>query len=287
MNSPAQKYSLADLLQLMRALRDPGFGCPWDLQQDLESLIPYTLEEAYEVAETIEQNDVPALRQELGDLLFQVVFYAQIAQEQGDFDFEDVTSEIGSKLLRRHPHVFPDGTLESAGKITQPVDEETIANNWQAIKEQERQEKLRQEKRQQEKHQLPSALDDVPRALPAQLRAEKLQSRAASRNFDWTDADGVMEKLREEMTELESAYHSGSKADMAEELGDLMFTCVNLARWMKISPEQCLRMANNKFEKRFRLMEMLLQRRHQTMSELSENELEALWIEAKESNVES
>ena len=235
--------AIQQLLEVMRRLRDPRTGCPWDREQNYHSLVPYTLEEAYEVADAIEQNDLEHLPDELGDLLFQVVFYAQIGQEQGRFDFENVAQRISDKLVRRHPHVFADDVIDSA-------EEQTHA--WEQHKRRERDRKAGAEQ--------VGILDGVSLALPALVRAAKLQRRAAGAGFDWTQVDGVLAKVREELAEIEVELQAGSVPErLAEEVGDLLFSCVNLARHLQVEPEAALRTANLKFEQRFRQVESVLQ----------------------------
>lgn len=254
------------LLEVMARLRDPQRGCPWDLQQDFRTIAPYTLEEAFEVADAIERGDLEGLREELGDLLFQVVFHARLAEELGAFDFRAVASELADKMRRRHPHVF--GTAEVAG-----ADAQTVA--WEAHKARER--AARDE----------GALDGVPVGLPALARAQKLGRRAARVGFDWTDARLVLDKLTEETRELETAIAASSAAPDAvdEELGDLLFTVVNLARHLDVDAEGALRRANLKFEARFRAIEARLAGEGRKPEDATAAELERLWNEAKESGV--
>lgn len=267
-------HSLTDLLQLMRDLRHPEHGCPWDLKQDHASIVPHTLEEAYEVADAIERGDNEDLKQELGDLLFQVVFYAQLSAEQKDFDFNDVVDAITRKLLRRHPHVFPDGTLSSAGVAELKLTEVEIKRNWETIKQQERREKTQH-----------SITDDVPRALPALIRATKLQRRVAHVGFDWTDASEIFAKVREELAELEEAVAAQDQAHIEEELGDLLFTCVNLARRFDVSPETALNGCNQKFTKRFKHIEESALQQGKRLTEMTLEELDEGWQQAKESGL--
>lgn len=264
-------HSLDDLLQLMRDLRDPEHGCPWDLQQDYASIVPHTLEEAYEVADAIERNDSEDLKQELGDLLFQVVFYTQLSTEQKGFDFNDVVDAITSKLLRRHPHVFPDGTLSSAGVSELKLTEAEIKRNWETIKQQERRSKTQY-----------SITDDVPFALPALTRANKLQRRVAHVGFDWANASEIFVKIREELVELEEAVAEQSHQHIAEELGDLLFSCVNLARRFDVSPEAALNGCNQKFVRRFKHIEAMVEAQGKVLGDMTLNELEAGWQEAKQ-----
>ncbi|MGE6320307.1 nucleoside triphosphate pyrophosphohydrolase [Pseudomonas oryzihabitans] len=266
-------YKLDDLLHLMARLRDPQHGCPWDLRQDYASIVPHTLEEAYEVADTIARRDFPQLRDELGDLLFQVVYYSQLGREDGHFDFAQVVDGITRKLVRRHPHVFPDGDLH--GPLDLPrLDEATIKRRWEEIKAEERAEKVAAPE------QL-SLLDDVPAALPALSRAAKLQKRAANVGFDWADATPVVAKIQEELDEVREAMANGQAAQVAEEVGDLLFVMVNLARHLQVDAEDALRQANAKFERRFRFIEEALKAQDRTPQEASLEEMDALWDAAK------
>lgn len=269
----SRRYGVEDLVYLMARLRDPQGGCPWDLKQDYLSITPSTLEEAYEVVDAIERGDKQHLREELGDLVFQAVFYSQLAQEEGEFGFDDVISDLTAKLVRRHPHVFPDGTLESRRDSAPNTQEEKkIKASWEAIKQQEREQKGAQ-----------GLLDDVPKALPAMVRAAKLQKRAGRVGFDWENRQGVLQKLQEELAELEDAVVADSTASIEEELGDVLFTCINLARHVGCDAESALRRANTKFEQRFRQVEEGLQARsaqyqHQKFDSAT---LEELWLNAK------
>ncbi|MBB2895381.1 nucleoside triphosphate pyrophosphohydrolase [Pseudomonas sp. AS2.8] len=266
-------YQLDDLLHLMARLRDPRHGCPWDLRQDYASIVPHTLEEAYEVADAIAKRDFPQLRDELGDLLFQVVYYSQLSREDGHFDFAQVVDGITRKLVRRHPHVFPDGDLH--GPLDLPrLDEATIKRRWEEIKAEERAEKAAAPE------QL-SLLDDVPAALPALSRAAKLQKRAANVGFDWADATPVVAKIQEELDEVREAMANGQAAQVAEEVGDLLFVMVNLARHLQVDAEDALRQANAKFERRFRYIEEGLKAQGRAPQEASLEEMDALWDAAK------
>jgi len=269
--------AMQQLLTIMRNLRDSAHGCDWDRKQTLRTLTGYTLEEVYEVIDAVEREDAAQLCDELGDLLFQVVFYAQIASEQGQFDFHDVAAAISAKLLHRHPHVFPDGTLASFGSSELALDAQTVAIRWEEIKNLERQVKAARVLA----GSLPSVLDDVPAALPALERARKLQRRAASLGFDWQDAAPVLVRLREEIAELEAAIDKADTAAIQDEFGDVMFSCVNLARHLDIDSETALRAANGKFEGRFRAMERLAHGRSLTLSKMTLAELDALWDEVK------
>ncbi|MFP3861805.1 nucleoside triphosphate pyrophosphohydrolase [Pseudomonas capeferrum] len=265
-------YTLEDLLHLMARLRDPQHGCPWDLQQDYASIVPHTLEEAYEVADTIERGDFEHLQGELGDLLFQVVYYSQLAREEGRFAFDGVVDSITRKLIRRHPHVFPTGELY-APVGTPSLSEAEVKLRWEQIKAEERAEKS-------EPEQL-SLLDDVPAALPALSRAAKLQKRAATVGFDWPDALPVLDKVREELDEVLQAMADGDADALQDEVGDLLFATVNLARHLKQDPEHALRRANRKFERRFRFIEQALRDSGRPIKDCSLDALDALWGEAK------
>lgn len=266
-------YQLPDLLHLMARLRDPQHGCPWDLQQDYASIVPHTLEEAYEVADAIESGDFDHLPGELGDLLFQVVYYSQLANEEGRFEFATVVDSITRKLIRRHPHVFPDGDLYGSPELPR-LDEAAIKQRWEEIKAEERAEKATAPE------QL-SLLDDVPSALPALSRAAKLQKRAAQVGFDWPDALPVVDKVHEELDEVLVAMSENDPQAIAEEIGDLLFVTVNLARHLKVDPENALRAANGKFERRFRFIEQALRQAGRPIEQCDLVELDALWEEAK------
>lgn len=265
-------YTLEDLLHLMARLRDPQYGCPWDLKQSYASIVPHTIEEAYEVADTIERGDFEHLQGELGDLLFQVVYYSQLAREEGRFEFGGVVDAITRKLIRRHPHVFPTGELY-APLDTPSLSEAQVKSRWEEIKAEERAEKS-------EPEQL-SLLDDVPSALPALSRAAKLQKRAATVGFDWPDALPVLDKVREELDEVLQAMADGDADALEDEIGDLLFATVNLARHLKHDPENALRRANRKFERRFRFIEQALRDSGRPIEDCNLDELDALWGEAK------
>lgn len=267
-------FTLQDLLYLMCRLRDPESGCPWDLKQNFASIVPHTLEEAYEVVDCIEREDYGQLRDELGDLLFQVVYYSQLAEEERCFNFHDVVQAIVAKLVRRHPHVFPDGDLYGRQQGASASDSRQIRATWERIKEQERAAKA------QRPQQL-SLLDDVPRVLPALSRAEKLQKRAATVGFDWPDLEAVADKMREELAELDEAMASADGQRITEELGDVLFTVVNMARHLDVDAEIALRGSSRRFEMRFRAMEQMASERGLTLSALSLDESDALWREAK------
>ncbi|AAN67278.1 Nucleoside triphosphate pyrophosphohydrolase MazG [Pseudomonas sp. XWY-1] len=265
-------YTLDDLLHLMARLRDPQYGCPWDLKQNYASIVPHTIEEAYEVADTIERGDFEHLQGELGDLLFQVVYYSQLAREEGRFEFDGVVDSITRKLIRRHPHVFPTGELY-APVDTPSLSEAQVKSRWEEIKAEERAEKSQPE-------QL-SLLDDVPATLPALSRAAKLQKRAATVGFDWPAALPVLDKVREELDEVLQAMADGDADALEDEVGDLLFAAVNLARHLKQDPEHALRRANRKFERRFRFIEQALRDSGRPIEDCDLDELDALWGEAK------
>ncbi|SDT93631.1 nucleoside triphosphate pyrophosphohydrolase [Halopseudomonas salegens] len=267
-------YRLEDLRYLMARLRDPQHGCPWDLEQDFASIVPHTLEEAYEVADAIAEADYPQLADELGDLLFQVIYYAQLAEEAGHFDWARIVDGITRKLVRRHPHVFPDGNLHTPAGSTAPLAADQVKARWEQIKAEERAAKTATPE------QL-SLLDDVPRALPALTRAQKLQKRAAQSGFDWPDSKGALDKLQEEVAEVQAAVVSGDQAAVVTEIGDLLFSVVNLARHLKVDAETSLRGGNEKFERRFRYIEQQLQASDKPLAECRLVELDALWEQAK------
>ena len=262
---------LEQLLRIMALLRDPEQGCPWDLKQTFQSIAPHTLEEVYEVIDCIEREDYGHLTDELGDLLFQVVFYAQMGTEAGLFTFQDICRSISEKLLTRHPHVFPDASIESFGKVSE-LSPEQVESNWEKIKQRERQQKQEGE---------PGLLEDVPQALPALLHAKKLQGRAATGGFDWDKPAEVLSKVKEEVQELEQAMINEDEQHIAEEFGDLLFTMVNLGRHLRVNPESSLRAANTKFRLRFTLMEKNIREAGRSMQELSLPELEEYWQKAK------
>ena len=281
-----KRSAIEKLVALMVMLRDQKLGCPWDLEQTIESLVPYTLEEVYEVVDAIDKNDMVELKDELGDLLFQVVFYAQIACEKGLFTFDDVADSITAKLIRRHPHVFPDATIGSFGSKSY-ISSDQVVVNWEAIKQEEKIKKLqhRAERGQTEKEDstdaIASTLDDVPRSLPALERAYKLQKRAANTGFDWSDIAPVIEKLKEESAEFQSALETKNQQQIQAEIGDVLFTAVNLARHASVEPEIALRAANHRFEERFKWIETTLYSRDQTVNETNQEQLDELWEQAK------
>ena len=264
-NAPAA--ALLNLLTLMAQLRDPDTGCPWDVQQDFASIAPYTIEEAYEVADAIARGDIADLRDELGDLLLQVVFHARIAEEAGHFDFTAVAAAISDKLVRRHPHVFGD-----QGKISAA----TQSASWESLKAAERAANAAAKGRPE------SVLDGVPLPFPALLRAYKLQRRAARVGFDWPELAPVAAKVEEEWSELTAEIdNAGDQARLTEEVGDLLFAVVNLARHLEIDPEAALRAGNAKFERRFRAVEDGFREKGRQMAAASLEEMEVLWNAAK------
>lgn len=270
-----EQYDLNDLLTLMSRLRDPVDGCPWDRKQTFSSIVPHTLEEVYEVVDTIERRDWTHLREELGDLLFQIVFYARMAEEQGDFSFRDVVHDLTAKLVRRHPHVFPEGTLASRQGDT-PLSDAEIAASWERIKQAEKAEKSGSDTVTR-----PSALDDVPLALPAVQRATKLQKKAARVGFDWDSPEPVWAMLHSELDELQAACNEGNLDHMEGELGDILFATVNLARHLKLDPDRALRRTNDKFTRRFQFVEQALSEQAQTPADATLDDMDALWQAAK------
>jgi nucleoside triphosphate diphosphatase len=266
LDTPSVKPSrdISRLIEIMAALRTPGSGCPWDLEQNFRTIAPYTLEEAYEVADAIARGDLAGLKDELGDLLLQVVFHARMAEEQGAFDFADVVETITSKLVRRHPHVFADADGKTA---------EAVEGLWERIKS--------QEKAQRGGEAPDGALAGVPVALPALTRALKLQDKAGRVGFDWNNPRAVLAKIREEADEIEAELDRRDKSRMAAEVGDLLFAVVNLARHLDADPEGVLRETNLKFERRFAAIERALAKRGKTPKSASLTEMDELWNEAK------
>lgn len=259
--------AINELLSIMKRLRDPEKGCPWDGKQTMESIAPYTLEEVYEVLDSIEKKDMNGLCDELGDLLFHIVFYAEMANEAGYFDFQKVAEQVSAKLQRRHPHVFTDKKLNNLGEV---------AISWEQIKQQERDEKAT------DIGSPTGILDDISKVMPAIMRAEKLQRRAATVGFDWQTLEPVVAKIEEELAELKEEIKTQSDAGrLSDELGDLLFSCVNLARHINVEPESALRSTNRKFESRFRFIETQLKEKGLTLQEASLDEMDTLWREAK------
>jgi ATP diphosphatase len=255
--------SLAAAIAVMASLRTPGTGCPWDLEQTFETIAPYTIEEAYEVSDAIHRGSIADFKSELGDLLFQVLFQSRIAEEKGLFSIGDVAQGLADKMIQRHPHVFGDQIIPTA---------EAQLMNWETLKAQERAEKIKDD---------PSVLADVPLALPALMRAEKLTKRAARVGFDWATLDDVMAKLAEEIGETREAIAEADAEHIAEEIGDVLFVVSNLARKLKVDPEQALRGTNAKFERRFRWVEAALRDLGKTPEQSDLAEMDALWNAAK------
>lgn len=265
--TPDDRSPIARLLWVMARLRDPDGGCPWDLEQDFVTIAPYTIEEAYEVADAIARGDLDHLKDELGDLLLQVAYHAQMAKEAGLFDFDEVAAAIADKMIRRHPHVFGAASVDSAQA-------QSLA--WEATKAAERQDKASE---QGERHRL---LDDVPLALPALTRAAKLQRRAARVGFDWPETAPVLAKIEEEIAELRAEIDARASSDrLTDEVGDLLFAVVNLARHLRVDGETALRQSNAKFERRFGAIEDSLRARGGRLEDASLDEMEALWQQAK------
>ena len=250
------------LHQITSRLRDPDKGCPWDREQTFESIAHCAIEEAYEVVEAIENKDYDSLKDELGDLLFQVTFHSSMAEEMNLFTFDDVVDSISEKLTQRHPHVFADKSIKDA---------KTQTDNWERIKIEER----------KQKQDIKSVLDDVGSNQPALNRAYKIGKRARSVGFDWNDVSGVINKIEEEIDELKVAITDGNKTDIEEEAGDLLFSVVSLSRHTSIDPETAIRKANRKFERRFRAMEQLLKQSNKEFSKMSSRELDDLWEQVK------
>jgi len=261
---------ISALLDIMAALRTPGSGCPWDLEQDFSTIAPYTIEEAYEVAEAIARGDFEDLREELGDLLLQVVYHARMAEEQDVFAFADVVEAITRKMIRRHPHVFPD----AEGKLVP-----AIKGNWDRIKAEEKAE--RAARRPNTDHDSPSILSAVKAGQPALTRAMQLQRKASEVGFDWNDPRAVLAKIREEADEIEAALDTADAEELADETGDLLFAVVNLARHVKADPELALRRTNAKFERRFGYIERALATKQRSLADASLAEMDVLWNEAK------
>ena len=272
---------MQNLLNIMAMLRDKKYGCPWDLEQDHASLVRYTLEEVYEVVDAIEHGTIDELKDELGDLLFQVVFYAQIAEEDGKFGFTDVVDAISDKLVRRHPHVFPKGKVQNFGQ-DQLLSADDVVVNWEAIKEQERKLKGLSESSVKQDSAEASVLSDIPISMPALERALKIQKRAARVGFDWDSLAPVIAKLKEELLEVEEAVAANDANAIAEEIGDLLFAIVNVSRHADVEPESALRNANLKFEKRFGYVESQIKSENRTIADSTLHEMEEYWEQAKQ-----
>lgn len=269
---------IQDLLAVMVRLRTPGGGCPWDLTQDFASIAPYTIEEAYEVADAIERGDFDDLKDELGDLLLQVVFHAQMAKEAGKFAFGDVVEAITAKMIRRHPHVFGDVDARNAAEVK---------DRWNAIKAEEKAERAARRGATGAADPVDGVLAKVARALPALTRAVRLQERAGTVGFDWSDPHAVLDKIREEIGELETELDRPDCDDdrLEEEFGDILFAVANLGRHLEIDPETALRRSNTKFIERFRHIESELNNRGRDLRDASLEEMEALWVEAKTAGI--
>jgi ATP diphosphatase len=263
---------IARLIEIMAALRTPRTGCPWDLEQNFSTIAPYTIEEAYEVADAIARSDMADLREELGDLLLQVVFHARMAEEQGAFDFGDVVRAITEKLLRRHPHVFGNA---------KGLTPEAVKGLWDRIKHEEKRNKALDRVGTRRGNARSKTLAGIPLALPALTRAFKLQEKAGKVGFDWNDARAVLKKIREEIDEIACEIERGDRKKAADEIGDLLFAVVNLARHLAVDPEAAVRGANLKFERRFAAIERALARRGKTPSASTLEEMDALWNRAK------
>jgi nucleoside triphosphate diphosphatase len=262
---------ISRLLEIMASLRTPGSGCPWDLEQDFATIAPYTIEEAYEVADAIARGDLDDLRDELGDLLLQVVFHARMAEEQNAFDFGDVVEAISRKMIRRHPHVFAD----QDGRLT-PSD---VKGAWERIKAEEKVERAARRPAVENSHK--SLLSDLKAGQPALARAMALQRKASTVGFDWNDPHAVLRKIREEADEIEAALERGDASELESETGDLLFAVVNMARHAGVDPEMALRGTNAKFERRFGYIERALASRGRSLSSASLEEMDSLWNEAK------
>ncbi|WP_230532623.1 nucleoside triphosphate pyrophosphohydrolase [Microvirga roseola] len=265
---------IARLLEIMAALRTPDTGCPWDLEQNFASIVPYTIEEAYEVADAVERGDLADLKDELGDLLLQVVFHARMAEEQGAFAFPDVVEAITRKLIRRHPHIF------GSAKDLSPAEVKSL---WDSIKREEKQERRAAREKmglEPEAHEA-GFLGGIPATLPALTRAQKLTAKAAKVGFDWPDPVQVIDKIHEELEEVKEASSSGERDRIEDEIGDLLFSVTNLARHFGIDPEHALRRTNAKFERRFGAVEQALKTQGRSLEEASLEEMESLWVQAK------
>ncbi len=266
------KYTIEDLKYLMARLRDPDGGCPWDLEQSYKTIAPSTLEEAYEVVDAIERQEYGHLKEELGDLLFQVIFYSQLATEEERFDFDQIVSDLVAKLIRRHPHVFPENTLHSRVAGERSTDQETvIKQRWDQIKAEERAAKGQG-----------GLLADVPLNLPGLSRAAKLQKRAATVGFEWPSVDGAFAKVAEELDEVHEAIAAEDQQAIMEEMGDLLFAVVNVCRYLKVEPESAIRATNKKFEERFGFIEQQLGKEGLSAEDTSLEDMESLWLSAKE-----
>jgi ATP diphosphatase len=269
MSESCDQYQLSDLSYIMSRLRDPDGGCPWDLAQDFTTIASSTIEEAYELVDAIFANDKAQIKEELGDVLFQVVFYSQLGKEESAFSLEDVIDYLCQKLIRRHPHVFPNGDIHQ--RFDGAIDVEQVKQEWERIKAEERGEKAQT-----------ALLDDIPKALPALKRAQKMQKRASAVGFDWPDALSAISKVEEELAELKQAISEGNSRDIELEMGDLLFSCVNVARHLQLNAEKAVMLANRKFEQRFAFIEQTLIKQGKTLEQSSLVELDTLWEQAKQ-----
>jgi ATP diphosphatase len=291
------RYELADLVYLMQRLRDPDTGCPWDLKQTFASIIPHTIEEAHEVAEAIGNKDWPHVEEELGDLLFQVIFYSQLGDEKKLFDFSSVINVLVNKLVRRHPHVFPKGNLQAQRDANSCPTEEEIKAQWQVIKAQEKSLKQASSIKQNAKQDIKSAmavsklelveyLQDIPASLPALSQADKIQKKVSLRGFDWTEITGVLDKVREELQEVEEEIELADPDRLTHEVGDLLFAAVNVARHLGINAEQALGQANRRFSERYSIAARNLEQQGRALelgnrNNVGHDEMESAWQEAK------
>lgn len=284
-----KQYELADLLYLMQRLRDPETGCPWDIKQNFASIVAHTLEEAHEVADAIDQQDWPHLEEELGDLLFQVIFYGQLGHEQSLFDVPSVIDGLVTKLIRRHPHVFPGGDLKAKRALDACPSEAEIKAQWQVIKAQEKALKSKNggaSPGKKSRIELVDYLQDIPATLPALTQAEKIQKKVSSRGFDWSEIEGVIAKVREELQEVEDEIAIADPERLQHEVGDLIFAAVNLARHLGIQPEQALGTANRRFSERYSIAARSLESAGRKLelsnpNQVSAQEMEAAWDDAK------
>lgn len=287
----SRQYELTDLLYLMQRLRDPDTGCPWDVKQTFDSIVPHTLEEAHEVADAIAQKDWPHVEEELGDLLFQVIFYSQLGYEKSLFDFSSVINVLVTKLIRRHPHVFPNGDLTQKRDPNSCPSDKEIKAQWQIIKAQEKALKeAGPQKKSSHSQELIDYLTDIPISLPALTRADKIQRKVSQRGFDWTELDGVIDKIREELAEVEEEIAERNDERLRHEIGDLLFACVNLSRHLDVSPEQALDQANRRFSERYTLAAEFLAERERSLelgnsNNVSAEEMEQAWQFAKKHHV--
>ena len=285
-------YGLTDLIYLMQRLRDPESGCPWDIKQTFSSIIPHTIEEAHEVADAIQSQDWPHVEEELGDLLFQVIFYSQLGDERALFDFSSVINVLVTKLIRRHPHVFPAGDLQAQRDAGSCPTEAEIKAQWQVIKQQEKDLKIAAKSASPSRVnnptrlQLVDYLNDIPASLPELTRADKIQKAVSLRGFDWSEIQGVLDKVREELQEVEEEIEQADKQRLQHEVGDLLFASVNVARHLGINPEQALAQANRRFSERYSLVAESLAAKDRSLelgnsNQVSSNEMEQAWNEAK------